>query len=132
MEPYEKAWRAHRAMAWLFIAVAAFIIGWDRYAAAPLAMVSSPHATAGGLTLLAICHAVVSWGSRDAKPWARTGTLFLGFVLLFLFPVGTIVGAYLIYCGVKWPIFGNDRRKATGAWHPDAVRSNARLTDRRR
>ncbi|MDR7304937.1 hypothetical protein [Rhodoferax saidenbachensis] len=56
----------------------------------------------GGCILFAL-HFVIATGAKRKKPWARIMTNLVGIVMLFAFPVGTVVGAYLIWTGVeKW------------------------------
>ena len=40
---------------------------------------------------------VAAWGLWQAKGWARSLAIFLSVFLLFLFPVGTLIGALIIW-----------------------------------
>jgi hypothetical protein len=57
------------------------------------------------VVLAAICagHVYLAIGSSHATDWARVLSLVAGIFYLFLFPVGTVVGAFLIYnCHKPW------------------------------
>ena len=57
----------------------------------------------GGLILAILLH-FTSKGLLKQKKWARITTIILGILMLFGFPVGTIVGVLLIYGTTKgWP-----------------------------
>jgi len=57
----------------------------------------------GGLFLAVLLH-FTSKGLLEQKKWARIVTIVLGILMLFGFPVGTIVGVILIYGTTKgWP-----------------------------
>lgn len=57
----------------------------------------------GGLLLAILLH-FTSKGLLNLKKWARVTTIVLGILMLFGFPVGTIVGVLLIYGTTKgWP-----------------------------
>ena len=48
------------------------------------------------LLTLVLVHVVLSAGSFKRLKWARYGTLLLSVFLLFAFPVGTVLGIYLL------------------------------------
>lgn len=41
-------------------------------------------------------HFFVARGAKEGKSWARRASAVIGFVMLFGFPVGTIIGIYLL------------------------------------
>jgi hypothetical protein len=44
------------------------------------------------------------WGCKNRKEWARIVTLVLGFLSLIAFPVGTVIGFFMIRYSIKeWP-----------------------------
>jgi hypothetical protein len=46
-----------------------------------------------GLFLL---HYLTARGAKESKPWARTSSMVISVLLLFGFPLGTLVGIYLL------------------------------------
>ena len=55
-----------------------------------------------GLALVAslgagIISLLIGWGLVDLKPWARWGAIILAFLSLLAVPIGTIIGALIIY-----------------------------------
>lgn len=57
----------------------------------------------GGLLFAILLH-FTSNGLLNHKKWARITTIILGILMLFGFPIGTIVGIFLIYGTTKgWP-----------------------------
>ena len=57
----------------------------------------------GGLLLAILLH-FTSKGLLTQKKWARITTIILGVLMLFGFPIGTMVGVLLIYGTTKgWP-----------------------------
>ena len=97
MERNIKLFRAHRALSWLYlvmlatIGVAVLIAAthsheWSLAAAAPLFVML-------GLFFL---HHYTAKGAREGKPWARTMSIVISILLLFGFPVGTLIGVYLL------------------------------------
>jgi len=44
------------------------------------------------------------WGCKNRKEWARIVTLVLGFLSLIFFPVGTVIGFFMIRYSIQsWP-----------------------------
>jgi hypothetical protein len=49
-------------------------------------------------------HLLVWWGAKQRRGWARITSLCIGLLSLTGFPIGTIIGVYLIYHSwSKWP-----------------------------
>ncbi|MDZ4074702.1 MAG: hypothetical protein U1E04_08125 [Hylemonella sp.] len=109
MEPHLKTAQAHRFLAIGYLSLSIFIV-------APLWVVSR---TSNGIDLSRIIfaetvvltagcifvalHLVVAFGAKRKKSWARTMTNLIGVVMLFAFPIGTVIGGYLIWTGAeKW------------------------------
>jgi hypothetical protein len=93
MENNIKTWRAHRAFSWLYgcIAVVMFVVmlkGDQPPAAAFAALL-----VLGAIFAL---HFFVARGAKARKNWARRVSLIIGFLMLPGFPLGSLIGAYLI------------------------------------
>jgi hypothetical protein len=46
-------------------------------------------------------HVAIAYGASRKAGWARVLSILVGIFLLFAFPIGTIVGGYLLY-NSKW------------------------------
>jgi uncharacterized membrane protein YfcA len=131
MEAHEKAWRIHRALAALAGIGAAALIAWAWFSRLP-PPIPNLYGLVVLLLFLLVFHSACARGARLRRPWARWASLVDGFVMLPLLPVGTIAGGYLIANSWRtWPQGTMHARAPRGGWPSDAVRSNARLTDRR-
>ncbi len=110
MEPHLKTAQAHRflALGYLFLTVAlAAVIWWVITRSADGA--NKLHLFGGLATVLfaggafMAYHVVVVIGSKRMKPWARTMSNLMGIVMLFAFPIGTVIGGYLLWTSAeKW------------------------------
>lgn len=56
--------------------------------------------------LFAYLHHCVAKAAREMMPWAKIASIIIGIFLLSGFPVGTLVGIYLILNCRKWPAYG--------------------------
>jgi membrane protein YdbS with pleckstrin-like domain len=104
---YEKAGRVIRLMAWIsgvsVLAIAAATL-------IPL-FAKQPQAGAGPIVVVVIVLALIALfvyfqlalGSaiKRHEEWGRKVGIGYGVLLLFGFPIGTIVGAYCLYCLIK-------------------------------
>ncbi|SFU60725.1 hypothetical protein SAMN05216350_10396 [Polaromonas sp. YR568] len=54
------------------------------------------------ILMLGIAHGVIAFGAARAAPWARTSSMVIGCLMLLGFPIGTIIGVYLLV-NLKWP-----------------------------
>ena len=113
MEDNLKAWRANRTLAWLYgfgaVAMAAYLYTDLGNLAAQLTFLTPRRAHAALLILpvLSGIHGMLASGARLYQSWARTGSMVMGVLELFAFPIGTVLGAWLIFiCRQPWP----DRR----------------------
>lgn len=117
-----KAWRAHRALAWLY-GISLLALGTYVYlgkATMPLQLLIAPAAV---LLVLTVFHGFAARGARLRQPWARPASILIGFVLLVVFPIGTIIGLYLIGASWNpWPEMHVTSGAPTGGWPADAVR----------
>jgi hypothetical protein len=49
-------------------------------------------------------HLATAKGARQAKPWARTASIIISLFMLLGFPIGTLIGVYLLANTWKpWP-----------------------------
>lgn len=49
-------------------------------------------------------HIFLAWGTRRRAPWARRGTIAIGLVTMLAFPIGTLIGLYVVWQGSHdWP-----------------------------
>ena len=95
MERNIKVFRAHRALSWLYLlllALFAFI------AFSTPALLRDPPLLSLFLVILAVflAHHLTAKGARENKPWARVTSIMISLVLLIGFPLGTIIGIYLL------------------------------------
>lgn len=95
MEPNIKVFRAHRALSWFYGLLLAFM------AYMAYAMRSDPNVGFFYVYLVLfavffIAHHVTARGARDGKPWARISSTAIACLMLLGFPLGTIIGIYLL------------------------------------
>ncbi len=104
---YEKAGRVIRLLAWIsgisVLAIAAAVI---------IPLVAKPQPTAAGpiavvvivlalIVLFVFFQLALGTAIKQHKEWGRNVGIAYGVLLLFGFPIGTIVGAYCLYCLIK-------------------------------
>lgn len=94
MERHIKVARAHRALSWLYLVIIALLV---------VLMVSQPDAigpaTVGPLILMSalfLAHHMTARGARQSRPWARRCSIVISVLLLLGFPIGTLIGVYLL------------------------------------
>ena len=51
----------------------------------------------GWLFLIGLANAIIGWGLWEQREWGRIGTIVLAVLRLFNFPLGTAVGALIIW-----------------------------------
>ena len=107
LKPYEKAGRVIRLLAWIscisVIAIAAAVL-------IPL-FANARQTEAGPIVVVVIVSALIALfvyfqlalgtAIKQHKGWGRKVGIGYGVILLFGFPIGTIVGAYCLYCLIK-------------------------------
>jgi len=114
LEPNIKTARAHFALACLYGLVALiclFLFASDPGMRGAMVVVV---VIIGGMFAL---HFAVSRGARQRKNWARITSLVFGFIALPGFPMGTLIGIYLI--SSAWNEWAEPRTYAgdlTGGW----------------
>ncbi len=52
--------------------------------------------------MLCLLHGVIAFGAALAAHWARKSSMAIGCLMLFGFPIGTLIGVYLLV-NLKWP-----------------------------
>jgi hypothetical protein len=100
--PYEKAGRVLRLLAW--IQVVAFV-GIVAAIAIPM---FAQHKTPPPTSLLVflfivfpLLYLTVGKAIKEHKDWGRTVGIIMGILMLFGFPIGTLIGAYILWCLIK-------------------------------
>ena len=112
MEPHIKTWRVHRALSWFFALLSTLclfvpltLLMSEEGADAPV--IAASFALPGYLFLLALFHHVVARGAKARRRWARIASLCIAVLMVFAFPVGTLIGFYLA-TNNKWTEAGVD------------------------
>ncbi|MCW8901494.1 MAG: hypothetical protein OQK95_12550 [Gammaproteobacteria bacterium] len=77
-------------ISWVFVSFALPVIANDEFSFTVTLLLMIP------LILPAILHYFVGAGVKQRKEWARQVSIIIGFFLLFLFPIGTILGIFLM------------------------------------
>lgn len=92
--------RVHRVLALLYVGIAVvfglILIGLENAHPAGVLVVSGILAAIGAL------HAGIALGASRSANWARVLSIVVGCVLLIGFPIGTLIGGYLLV-NSKWP-----------------------------
>jgi len=95
LDPNIKVARAHRALSWLY----ALLVGMLAYLAASLRSdsdIAVLYLYLGLFVLVFAAHHFTARGAREGKPWARISSTVLACLMLLGFPIGTIIGIYLL------------------------------------
>jgi hypothetical protein len=107
LKSYEKASRAILILGWIILIA---VIGIAAAVLIPVMLGGKwphdPHALkANLLTALFFCvaifHFVLAKAVKQHKEWGRTVGIIFGILQLFGFPIGTIIGAYILWCLIK-------------------------------
>jgi hypothetical protein len=102
LTPYEKAGRVFRLFAWIQIVAVAGIL-----AAVIIPMFAQQKAPPAAsllvllVLLLPLLYFKVGRAIKEHKDWGRTAGILLGILMLFGFPIGTLIGAYILWCLIK-------------------------------
>ena len=90
----------HRVIAWLYGAIGVVLA----------LIAASAHARGGAVVIavivgaIVLLHAALAAGARRRSGAAKTGSVIVGVLMLAAFPIGTIVGGFLIYNALQpWP-----------------------------
>lgn len=103
----------HRVIAWIYGVIGAFILvvfllsGRTNWIA--FGIVVAIFGTIVGL------HAALAAGARRRSGLAKAGSMIVGILMLLGFPIGTIVGGFLIYNAAQhWPPAHDGQAAAAG------------------
>ena len=130
MENHVKAWRAHRVLSWLY-GLAVLVVGFQAYRNEGAGRLDLLLAWGGLFLVFAVCHAWIGQAALARRPWARFASILLGFLLLVVFPVGTIIGVYLLSASWNpWTQPVTHGSPAASGWPQDAVRDRPRVGGR--
>src|SRR6266568_3116534 len=100
--PYEKAGRAIQLLAWLQVVAFAGIV------AAIAIPFYAQHKTIDPRAFLALLfialpalYFAIGKAIKEHKEWGRNAGIIVGTLMLVGFPLGTIIGAYILWCLIK-------------------------------
>ncbi len=95
MERNIKVFRAHRALSWLYL----LLLGlFALIVFSTPGLLRDPPFLSLFFVILAVffAHHLTARGARENKPWARVTSIIISLFLLIGFPLGTIIGIYLL------------------------------------
>jgi hypothetical protein len=107
LKPYEKAGRAICLMAWLslvliIVGVAAFSFAFvSREKSSPVLSAKDMLIILAVAFLSTYFQLLLGAAIKRHKRWGRKAGIGYGIIVLFGFPLGTIVGGYTLYCLIK-------------------------------
>lgn len=101
MERHVKVARAHRAISWLYalITILFFLVLLLPQSSEPSPVFAVMLLFFGGLFTL---HYFTANGAFGKKTWAKYSSRIIAILLLFGFPIGTLIGIYLLYNSRGW------------------------------
>ena len=53
------------------------------------------------LLIISALHGAIAFGAARSASWARLSSMIVGSLMLFAFPIGTLIGGYLL-ASLKW------------------------------
>lgn len=130
MDNHLKAWRAHRALSWIYLLLV-LAAAYLAFRSDGLVRMDAALLSGGLFVVLAIFHAWAGRASLARQPWARIASILSGVVLLLVFPIGTLFGAYLL--AASWNPWTQPMTRgspAASGWPSDAVRDRPRAGGR--
>jgi len=101
LTPCEKAGRVIRLIAWIQIAT---IIGLMTAMVIPIfAEHKTPHVTIilALPFLIPLLYFKVGKAIKEHKNWGRTVGIIMGILMIPVLPIGTLIGAYILWCLIK-------------------------------
>lgn len=96
MPSHIKVFRVHRLLAWLYGAFGVFVV------ASSMMSSHGPRFSAVNVGLLLIfslifaAHFFTARACKQGKSGGRTASIIIAFLMLFGFPIGTVIGLYLL------------------------------------
>ena len=122
LEKHTQVANINARLAWFYGVGAAVVFGINHLS--PYALPERfKYAALALFPVLCLFHAVVSKAARKFQQWSRSASLGIAVLYLFVFPIGTVLGVYLIMiCRHPWPNPKAYTRAARGAWHQDGRR----------
>lgn len=129
MENHLKAWRLHRILSAIYVLLL-IVVGFLAFRRGGAVQLDTM-LTGGLLVALALFHAWLGSASLARRPWARVASILMGFLLLLAFPIGTIIGYFLIAASWNpWTQPTTRGSPAASGWPSDAVRDRPRAGGR--
>ena len=107
MRNYEKAGRLFRILGWLSLAFGAIAIAFPLFtlsseiSQAPVSSFIPLLSLVVIIVLMSILQLKVGAAIKEHKDWGRIAGIILGCIQLIGFPIGTIIGAYILWCLIK-------------------------------
>jgi FtsH-binding integral membrane protein len=97
MERHIKVARAHRAISWLYaVCLATFLLVIFLNASDKQGFFVGMIFVSVIFLGLFLLHHFTAKGARNREPWARISSIIISIFLLFGFPLGTLIGIYLL------------------------------------
>ena len=102
MENNIKVFRVHRALSWLN----GILVFLTIFFLITLIKDGEPFGDFIGILVLLIffflLHYFIGKGAKEKKAWAKVCSVIIAIILLFGFPIGTIIGIYLLINNSGW------------------------------
>jgi hypothetical protein len=107
MKKYERAGRLFRLLGWLSLIFGAIAIAiplltsLSEISQAPIGSLIPLLSLVVVVVGMSIFQLKVGAAIKEHKDWGRTAGIILGIIQLIGFPIGTIIGAYILWCLIK-------------------------------
>ena len=107
MKKYERAGRLFRLLGWLSLIFGAIAIAVpiltspSEISQVPIVSLIPLLSLALIVVVMSILQLKVGTAIKEHKDWGRTVGIILGCIQLIGFPIGTIIGAYILWCLIK-------------------------------
>jgi small-conductance mechanosensitive channel len=96
MSPREKVYRVHRALALLYGGLTALMLFVGLQASTTQRGLGPIIGGALIISLLFALHVAVAIGAKRQRSWSRTASQVIACIMLVGFPLGTLIGVYLL------------------------------------
>jgi membrane-bound ClpP family serine protease len=110
MEKHIKVARAHRALSWLH-ALMLVLLGAMIFFVKDANMPNGVFVVLAFFAALFALHYFIGRGASARQHWARVASIMVAVLMLLGFPVGTIIGIYLLMNGI--PSWDNENASAS-------------------